>query len=147
MESNWEFHFLDAPYIVPDQDDHEGDQRGSNQWSQAAILSSKLAAIDSELEHRPNCETLRTERQRVWQELSATAEGKEVWETQETSGVDGVESLISTKVAKSMSRDWAVCITDDLVGVDVGLSLIGDYMRENGNVSEDHMNNLVKTCT
>lgn len=136
MESNWEFHFLDAPFIIPDEDDVDGSERASNVWSRAAILASRVAAIDSDVQHGGEPSILQKCRQETWTELQSTAEGQEVWRRQEDAGVDGVESLVSTKVAKSMSRDWVVRVDrENIAGVDVGLGMIGDYMRENGNVS------------
>lgn len=139
MESNWEFHFLDAPFIIPDDDDTHG-ERQSNVWSDCAILASRLVAIDAEMQRdgqQPgkliDVQMLQNERAQTWAALDSTAEGRQTWETQQQSGTDGVESLVSTKVARSMSRGWTASMKDTQpVGVDVGLALIGDYMRENG---------------
>lgn len=162
LASHWEFHFLDAPFIIPDEDGDGEAQRGGNVWSNAAILASQLVAIDAEWstlsgqqtgsenaavagsssgsnnKSRMQIDVLQKAREAAWTQLSGTEEGRKIWEAQQQmGGADAVESLLSTKVAKSMSRSWTVSLSDgQQVGIDVGLGTIGDYMREQGTVSQ-----------
>lgn len=145
LDSHWEFHFLDAPFIIPDQDGGES-QRDTNTWTQAAILASRLSALDSELEtlsnsqHSPSVSeddvvALKKERSDLLSYLTRTQQGTQVWQEQQQNGADGVEALLSTKVAQSMSRDWTAPLGNGRQGgIDAALGMIGDYMREQGNV-------------
>lgn len=140
MDRNWEFHFLDAPFIVQDPDlkSSSSDAERSDVWTRFAILVSQITAIDAELKNANdqyhNQSKLQQIRNDSWQTISSTKEGKLVWDAHENGGADAVESLISSKVAQSMSRDWTVKLPDSqIVGVDIGLDMIGDYMREQGN--------------
>lgn len=136
MDRNWEFHFLDAPFIIQDPDSISSQEQNTNIWTSSAILTSQIAAIDAELENANDSQqrdSLQQIRSESWQSISKTKEGQLVWETHQNGGADGVESLISSKVAQSMCRDWTVKLPNtQSVGVDVGLDLIGDYMREQG---------------
>ncbi|PWN31991.1 uncharacterized protein FA14DRAFT_83730 [Meira miltonrushii] len=136
MDRNWEFHFLDAPFIIQDPDSTPSQRQDTDTWTEAAILTSQAAAIDAELDNakdnkqRDNLQQIRSE---SWQTLNKSKEGQLVWEAHQNGGADAVESLISSKVAQSMCRDWIVKLPNaQTVGVDVGLDLIGDYMREQG---------------
>ena len=53
MQSNWEFHFLDAPFIIADEDDASTSASSSKdesaRWSQAAIDASLAVGLEAEL--------------------------------------------------------------------------------------------------
>lgn len=137
MDRNWEFHFLDAPFIIQDPDSTPTQQKDASIWTESAILVSQISAIDAELENindNQQKDNLQKIRSQSWQTITKTKEGQLVWEAHQNGGADAVESLISSKVAQSMSRDWIVKLPNaqQVVGVDVGLNLIGDYMREQG---------------
>lgn len=142
MGKNFEFHFLEAPYIITESEEDDGQM---DPWLRSAILLSRINALEA-VRSYPQCNTtiegqvhssdnVKSQVHRIRRELESTAEGREVLEK---SQYEDIEGLVSRKTGKSMSRNWVAELDDEkksIIGVQLALAQIGDYMRENGTVS------------
>lgn len=142
MGKNLEFHFLEAPYIIAEPGEEVDTQ--TNQWSRSAILLSQISAIESDHLYRndngqiqgQSSDVIEDQLHQIRQQLESTIEGREV---REKSQYEDIEGLVSRKTGKSLSRNWVTELNDrrkSVVGVQLALAQIGDYMRENGTVSQ-----------
>lgn len=149
MGKNFEFHFLEAPYIItePGEDDSHMDQ-----WSRSAILLSRINAIEADHSYRyafegqaQSSDRVKGQVAQIRQQLESTIEGREIIEK---SQYEDIEGLVSRKTGKSLSRNWVTQLDDEkesIIGVQLALAQIGDYMRENGAVSQKRAESHVKT--
>lgn len=148
MGKNFEFHFLEAPYIIREPGEEEEDDASElDPWSRSAIYLSRMNAIQMDHSYRYGnsdeghgqsgvSDQVKNEVCRIRQQLESTAEGREVLEK---SQYEDIEGLVSRKTGKSLSRNWVTELDEkhekSIIGVQLSLAQIGDYMRENGNVS------------
>jgi hypothetical protein len=130
MGKHFEFHFLEAPYIIADSGEEV------DNWISAAILSSHVTALETDQSYRDEGE--RKDRgskelvDRIRRQLESTQEGKEV---AAKGAYEDIEGLVSRKTGRSLSRDWISTLEGNVAGVQLTLAQIGDYMREYGAVS------------
>lgn len=140
MGKEFEFHFLEAPYVVLDEGD---DEEQVDAWTRAAILASRAKALDNDklyaeqgVEDEEEANRMQREIEEIQSELNETSEGKEV---AKNSQHEDIEGLVARKTGRSLSRNWATSGRSgngNVAGVQLALAQVGDYMRENGTVSE-----------
>ncbi|UZJ55885.1 hypothetical protein CBS101457_005205 [Exobasidium rhododendri] len=139
MGRHYEFHFLEAPFVVSDVG---CDERQVDAWTQAAVLASKIIALQSDLSYESESEVkdgsateLQSEIHSISTQLVESSEGREVFERFYQEDIEG---LVARKTGRSLSRDWVTTIGKNGVGVtglQFALAQIGDYIREHGTVS------------
>lgn len=141
----YEFHFLEAPYIIPDVGDNEKDL---DRWTQAAINLSRIAALEGDEAYSraaKGAESSTREVESIRERLASSEEGRELVTKAQ---YEDVETLVSRKTGRSLSRDWVTRMSGEgerMVGVHLSLLQIGDYIRENGTVRDCLLN--VDRCT
>lgn len=128
LGSHWEFHFLEAPYVVLD----DGQQEESlDAWTRAAVAASRVTAMEGDALHA-QLASLDGRMTLAREQLASTVEGREVLKTAHHEDIEG---LVARKTGRSLSRNWITSFSGNVVGVQLALAQIGDYMRENGAVS------------
>jgi len=142
MGKHFEFHFLEAPYVILDKGD---DFEQVDVWTRAAILASRITALETDRSYGFEGENndgkanrLQEEIKQAQSKLNETSEGREV---SKNSNQEDIEGLVARKTGRSLSRSWVTSIEkssdgEDVAGVQLALAQIGDYMRENGTVSK-----------
>jgi hypothetical protein len=114
MGKHFEFHFLEAPYIVLDAGQ---DERHVDAWSSAAVLASRITALESDVSYLSDGSTAKEgviaryekEIDEIKSQLSKSSEGVEVSKRIQQGDVEG---LVARKTGRSLSRDW-VTTTDE----------------------------------
>jgi hypothetical protein len=142
MGKHFEFHFIEAPYVVLEEGDEEGKV---DAWTRAAILASRVSALETDKSYSLDGQANDKESMKKLQELidltkrklGETDEGRQI---SRTSQQEDIEGLVARKTGRSLSRNWVtpngLDNEKDMTGVQLALAQIGDYMRENGTVSE-----------